>query len=243
MRILTIFFLLWTTLSSAQENEENIGFVIVDKSAEPSCGMDAWYRHIAYFCSNHFRHYLGRKDAGGKVFVSFAVEADGTLSDISVIRGLDPFLDSIAIQVILTGCEWNPALIDDKPVKGIKFTIPIVFRDEGVHKVRDEFKKIPIAKIGDMKFTKFIHEKAISYSKKKEIQPEQIVYVKIVLDEFGKQKEVKIYKSDNHKLNKRAIKFVKSYKGGWIIPSGENVEKESIIFPIIFSKELNVDNL
>ena len=64
----------------------------------------------------------------GSVIVSFTVEKDGRLTNIKVVRGLDPFLDKEAIRIVRRMPRWIPARREDgKPIK-VDFTISIRFR-------------------------------------------------------------------------------------------------------------------
>lgn len=65
---------------------------------------------------------------GSSVIVSFTVEKDGRLTNIKVVRGLDPFLDKEAIRIVRRMPRWIPARREDgKPIK-VDFTISIRFR-------------------------------------------------------------------------------------------------------------------
>ena len=46
--------------------------------------------------------------AQGKVFVEFIVEADGSISNVRVIRGVSPEIDSEAIRVVRSMPKWTP---------------------------------------------------------------------------------------------------------------------------------------
>ena len=70
------------------------------------------------------------KSAGiqGKVTLSFCIEADGTLSDVKVIRSAHPELDAEALRV-LKNCpdKWTPAYKDGTPVR-VNFVYPVIFQ-------------------------------------------------------------------------------------------------------------------
>ena len=60
----------------------------------------------------------------GKIFVSFIVETDGTLSNISIMRGINPKMNQEAIRVMKLSPNWNPGKIGDKAVR-VQYSIPI----------------------------------------------------------------------------------------------------------------------
>lgn len=62
----------------------------------------------------------------GKVFVQFAVNSRGEVTDAKVVRGVDPALDKEALRVVMSSPKWVPGKQRGKPVK-VQFTFPIVF--------------------------------------------------------------------------------------------------------------------
>jgi protein TonB len=62
----------------------------------------------------------------GKVFVQFAVNAKGEVTDVVVVRGVDPALDAEAVRVIKSSPKWAPGKQRGRPVK-VQFTFPVVF--------------------------------------------------------------------------------------------------------------------
>ncbi len=86
--------------------------------------------------NTEFRKYVGQNmkypevaaenGIQGRVFVQFVIEADGRLSNVRVIRGVDPALDKEAIRVIENSPRWNPGKQRGKPVR-VSYTFPITF--------------------------------------------------------------------------------------------------------------------
>ena len=62
----------------------------------------------------------------GRVFVSFVVEPDGSVSNVRVVRGVDPALDREAIRVVKSSPRWTPGRQRGRPVR-VTFTFPIIF--------------------------------------------------------------------------------------------------------------------
>ena len=62
----------------------------------------------------------------GKVFVTFIVEKDGSLSNVKVMRGIGAGCDEEAVRVIKLMPKWTPGLEKGKPVK-VQFVLPIQF--------------------------------------------------------------------------------------------------------------------
>ena len=67
-----------------------------------------------------------RKGARGRVIVKFVVEKNGSISNIHVVKGLDPLLDAEAIRVCTTMPTWAPAQQEGKAVR-CYYTIPVTY--------------------------------------------------------------------------------------------------------------------
>ena len=63
----------------------------------------------------------------GRVIIQFVVERDGTISDVRVARGVDPYLDKEAVRVVKSMPKWIPGKQNGKAVR-VKFTVPVMFR-------------------------------------------------------------------------------------------------------------------
>lgn len=63
----------------------------------------------------------------GRVVVSFVVGKDGHISDVTVVRSVDPSLDKEAVRVIRNMPRWTPGKQGGEPVK-VRFTVPVSFR-------------------------------------------------------------------------------------------------------------------
>ena len=68
-----------------------------------------------------------RKGAQGRVIVKFVVETNGSISNIHVVKSIDPLLDAEAIRVCTTMPTWAPARQEGKAVR-CYYTIPVTFR-------------------------------------------------------------------------------------------------------------------
>lgn len=63
----------------------------------------------------------------GRVLCSFVVERDGSITEVKVIRSVDPSLDKEAVRVIQSMPNWIPGMQKGQPVR-VKFTLPVTFR-------------------------------------------------------------------------------------------------------------------
>ena len=62
----------------------------------------------------------------GRVFLSFIVEKDGSLTHIKTERSLSESADKEAIRVMSGSPKWTPAMHNGNPVRE-RFTLPISF--------------------------------------------------------------------------------------------------------------------
>lgn len=63
----------------------------------------------------------------GRVVVQFVVNKDGSIVDVRVAKGIDPYLDKEAIRVISSMPKWKPGKQRGVPVR-CKFTVPVTFK-------------------------------------------------------------------------------------------------------------------
>jgi protein TonB len=62
----------------------------------------------------------------GTVFLTFIVEKDGSVSNVTVVKGVDPLLDNEAVKAISESPKWTPGLQRGQPVR-VRFQIPLNF--------------------------------------------------------------------------------------------------------------------
>ena len=63
----------------------------------------------------------------GRVIVQFIVDEKGNLSDIKVVKSVEPYLDAEAVRVVKSMPRWNPGMQNGKAVK-VRYTLPVTFR-------------------------------------------------------------------------------------------------------------------
>ena len=63
----------------------------------------------------------------GRVTLQFTVNADGTVSNVKVLRGVDPALDKEAVRVVSMSPKWKPGKQRDRAVK-VTYTFPVIFQ-------------------------------------------------------------------------------------------------------------------
>lgn len=90
----------------------------------PVGGEAAWTK----FLTKNLRYPEQAVDAekSGKVWISFIIEKDGTLTDIKVMRGPGYGMDEEALRVLRKAPAWTPGIQRGKPVR-VAYTLPINF--------------------------------------------------------------------------------------------------------------------
>lgn len=82
------------------------------------------------YLAQNIKYPSVEKKAGkqGTVYVQFVVEKDGRVSNVKLMKGVPdaPGLGREAIRVVSESPDWNPALMNGKPVR-CRMTIPIKF--------------------------------------------------------------------------------------------------------------------
>lgn len=63
----------------------------------------------------------------GRVQIGFVVERDGSITDVRVVRSVDPSLDKEAMRVVKMMPRWNPGKQNGQTVR-VKYTVPVLFR-------------------------------------------------------------------------------------------------------------------
>lgn len=63
----------------------------------------------------------------GRVVVGFVVERDGSITDVNILRGVDPSLDREAMRVVKSMPRWNPGKQNGSAVR-VKYQVPVSFR-------------------------------------------------------------------------------------------------------------------
>lgn len=104
----------------------------IDQFPVPTNGVEAWKQYMA----KNLKYPQSAREAKiqGTVIVGFKVLADGSISNVEVIRGIGNGCDQEAVRIIAEGPAWNPAKIKDQSV-ATQVSMPIRFviaQDSGI---------------------------------------------------------------------------------------------------------------
>ena len=81
------------------------------------------------YLSEHINYPEGYEEIciQGRVVITFVVEKDGSLSDITVVKSLEKAFDEEALRAVKSMPKWIPAMQNGELVRA-KYTVPITFR-------------------------------------------------------------------------------------------------------------------
>jgi TonB family protein len=99
-------------------------FTTADVMPEFPGGMEG----LSSFLQKNIQYPEMAREAGvqGKVFISFNILKDGSVSDVKVEKSADPSLDKEAVRVVKMMPRWNPGKQNGKPV-AVHMTLPVNF--------------------------------------------------------------------------------------------------------------------
>lgn len=106
--------------------EEDIPYVMVEEKPKFMGGDDTnfsnWVRSKIVY-----PEIAKENGVQGRVTLEFRVNTDGSVSDVKVIRGVDPSLDREAVRVVSSSPKWEPGRQRNKPVR-VVYIFPVIFQ-------------------------------------------------------------------------------------------------------------------
>lgn len=108
-----------------ENHEDDVVHIRVEVMPEYPGGTDALMRYVA----QHIKYPALCAEIGiqGKVYVSFVVDKDGSVTNVSILRSPDANLSAEAVRVVSSLPRWTPGRQNGKPVK-VSYNIPVNFR-------------------------------------------------------------------------------------------------------------------
>ena len=117
-----------TSNNAAAESQATKADAIHEVVDEPPSFPGGDAAQIA-FLSNNLRYPAVAMEQGiqGRVVTQFVVEKDGSITDVKLVRSLDPMLDKEAVRLVKSMPKWTPGKLNGSPVRA-KCILPISFR-------------------------------------------------------------------------------------------------------------------
>jgi protein TonB len=108
-----------------EEVDENFVFVTVEKMPVFPGGELALLKWIAEH--TNYPTIAAENSISGRVSCTFTVNTDGSVTDVQVVRPVDPNLDKEAIRVLRSLPKFKPGEQRGKPVR-VKYNVPVYFK-------------------------------------------------------------------------------------------------------------------
>ena len=107
------------------KEEETKVFDVVEQMPQLPGGNAALFEYL----SKHIKYPVIAEENGiqGRVIVTFVVERDGSITDVKVVKSVDPSLDKEAQRVVKSMPRWIPGKQNGSAVR-VKYTVPVTFR-------------------------------------------------------------------------------------------------------------------
>ena len=114
-----------TNESEEKKEVANKVFDVVEQMPSFPGGNEA----LMKFLSENVKYPVVAQENGvqGRVVVSFVVERDGSITDVKVVRSVDPSLDKEATRVVKSMPNWIPGKQNGAAVR-VKYNVPVSFR-------------------------------------------------------------------------------------------------------------------
>ncbi|AWH83721.1 hypothetical protein HYN59_00695 [Flavobacterium album] len=98
-----------------QKRSEDTVYAHVQLQPEFPGGMKAFYKYI----SDNFK-----PNKGGKMLVTFVVEADGSVTEVKIVKGINAKWDKKLYKIIENSPKWEPGSQDGKPIRA-SYRLPL----------------------------------------------------------------------------------------------------------------------
>ena len=107
------------------KEEETKVFDVVEQMPQFPGGQGALFEYL----SKQIKYPVIAEENGvqGRVIVTFVVERDGSITDVKVVKSVDPSLDKEAQRVVKGMPRWIPGKQNGSAVR-VKYTVPVTFR-------------------------------------------------------------------------------------------------------------------
>ncbi|MBO5549773.1 MAG: energy transducer TonB [Prevotella sp.] len=107
------------------KEEETKVFDVVEQMPSFPGGPSALFEYL----SKNIKYPVVAEENGiqGRVIVTFVVERDGSITDVRVVKSVDPSLDKEAQRVVKSMPRWIPGKQNGSAVR-VKYTVPVTFR-------------------------------------------------------------------------------------------------------------------
>ena len=187
----------------------------------------------------------------GRVFIEFTIDKDGSLTNVKVVRGVDPLLDAEALRIIRSSPKWTPGKHGGKEVK-VLYTFPFYFQlteptstntetktvsegDEEIHLYARVAVK-PLFNGGDAEkgFREWVMSNTVYPAEAKENGITGRVFIEFTIDKDGSVTDVKLMRGVDPLLDAEALRVIRSSPKWTPGKHGGKLVKVKYTFPLYF---------
>ena len=115
----------WAEILEVTEPDENGIFQVVEQQPEFPGGMAELMKYLQK--NLRYPQICKEQRVQGRVILQFVVNADSTITDVNVVKPVNPHLDKEAVRVVKAMPKWKPGMQRGEPVR-VRFTLPVTFR-------------------------------------------------------------------------------------------------------------------
>jgi protein TonB len=115
--------------SPPPEKKEEVKHEVVNKVYTVAEQMPSFKGNVNQWLAQNLTYPATAAENGiqGKVVLKFVVDENGNVSDVQVVRSVDPSLDREAVNTVKRMPKWNPGMQNGQPVK-VWYTLPVTFK-------------------------------------------------------------------------------------------------------------------
>ena len=181
------------------------------------------------YVSENIKYPEKAKEDGiqGRVFISFVIEKDGSVSNVKVVRGIGGGCDEEAARVIAGMPKWQPGMQKGKPVR-VNYMMPVFFKlteeqpakpfkksdmsktdmkpdKNGVYQIVEEMPQFPG---GETKLMEYIAKNLTYPQEAKDKGIDGRVFVAMVIEKDGSVSNVKVLRGIGGGCDEEAVRVI-----------------------------------
>jgi Gram-negative bacterial TonB protein C-terminal len=104
------------------KNNETIYYKTLEEQPRPKKGMG----HFVNYLATNLKKRSINDSLTGRILLEFIIEKDGKISDVKVIKGLNPLIDDVAMKTLTNYENWIPGTQRGRNIR-VKYNLPLKF--------------------------------------------------------------------------------------------------------------------
>ena len=117
-----LFSLFWLSISAQEQKDSTYIF----EDYENNVSFQGGFQGLQQYLEENIQWPEGEPKYP-KVYVSFLVNEDGTVTDVKIVKGINERFDNEALRVVSEMPKWSPSKYMGKAIKQ-RCIIPIIFK-------------------------------------------------------------------------------------------------------------------